>query len=151
MKNISRLILLLSIVEMLTSCATKTVTPLQYLSHKLENSESPKRRANWEIPKEDLLDQLPCYREVDRISLGQMLVSHKEFRIGKNLGKNPYMKGHTVRNNTEWEHKIEEKFILITYTCKSSDNLGNVTERIVEIEIDKHDVKNRKFKIIKSH
>ena len=155
----------------------KIVTPQQYLEHKMENRASPKKIVNWEIQKEgneyvyyglknerdgeftnilrckksDLLSQLPCYKEIDGKILGKMLVSHKEFWIGDKLGRNPYMTGEIIKNDTQWEYKIEDRFILITYRCKSSDNIGNRTERIVEIKIDKHYITDRRFKVIKSY
>jgi len=161
----------------------KIVTPQQYLEHKMENRAILKkisdRIVNWEIQKEDneyvyyglknqrnekftnilrckksdLLQQLPCYKEINRknLNLGKMLVSRKEFWIGEKIGSNPYLTGGVIRNDTQWEFKIEDRFILITYRCKSSDNIGNRTERIVEIEIDKDNIKNRKLKVVKSY
>ena len=153
------------------------VTPQQYLEHKMENRETPKMKVHWKIQKEDseyvyyglknkdtdefkaifkciksdLLNQLPCYKEIDGKILGEMLVTRKEFWIGEKLGRNPYMKGDSIKNDTQWEYTIKDTFILITYRCNSIDNLGNHTERIVEIELDKKDIQNRRFNVIKAN
>lgn len=153
------------------------VTPQQYLEHRMRNSSSPKKMSSWEIQKEDdqyvyygeksnydgsfrkvhkckksdLLTQLPCYKIIDGTMLGNMLVNNKEFSIGKDSDSNPYLKGGYIKNDTNWDYKIEEKFILITYTLKSSDDLGNRTVRIVNIEVDKNDPEIKKYKVVRDH